>query len=143
MSDRKYRQSGYQDDGSRGERPRENRPPAERKEGPRGRGLGAPTETVFRCVACGAKQPSPPAAEAYGASCWKCQAPLHTCSHCSAFDTSTFRECRKTLPARVVKKTLANQCALFEPKLSVEFAQEQAPEKPSDAKAAFDALFKF
>ena len=50
MSDRKYRQRGYQDDEPR-ERSRST--PSSPREGPRGRGLGAPTRSVFRCHDCG------------------------------------------------------------------------------------------
>jgi len=46
---------------------------------------------------------------------------------------------------RVVKKRDRNDCALFEPKTTSEFPEERAaakPGKPSEARSAFDALFK-
>jgi hypothetical protein len=44
------------------------------------------------------------------------------------------------IPARVAKKTAANDCPLFSPKLVSEFAKDR--DKPTDPRAAFDALFK-
>jgi hypothetical protein len=152
----KYRQRGYKDSereergggggASRGpQAPREKK----KKEGPRGRGLGARTESVFRCHTCGEKQLSvlstvspeeiPPAA-----TCKKCGAALHTCSNCIHFDTSFRWECREVekIPARVAKKTAANDCPMFSPKLVSEFAKDSERDKPNDPRAAFDALFK-
>lgn len=139
--DRKYRQRGYQDSGREersGPRPQG---PAPKREGPRGRGLGAPTESVFRCSACGEKQTFLDEVP-FDAACRKCGADLHTCSSCIHFDTAFRWECRKNaeIPERVVKKRAANACPLFTPKLTQEFAKDA--DKPSDPRAAFDALFK-
>jgi hypothetical protein len=153
MSDRKYRQRGYQDEPGR-ERPRSPRPagPIERDpaRGPRGRGLGAPTETVFKCAACGARQEAP-APAAYDAKCARCGADLHTCATCVYFDTGVRNECRQggavlpdgSGPLRVAGKTKRNDCTLFAPKTVQEFAADK-PDKPrpDDPRAAFDALFK-
>jgi hypothetical protein len=139
MSDRRYRQRGYQDEGGREERKGPKPPPKERKEGPRGRGLGAPTATVFRCAVCGAKQEAPGVA-AFAAACAHCGAALHSCTHCAHFDTSAPNECAKPVPARIAAKSKGNSCGLFEPKRAVEFAQEAG--RPADARSAFDALFK-
>ena len=144
MSDRKYGQRGYQDSGGRSE-PRRQAPgaPRERKEGPRGRGLGSPTETVFRCVACGEKrlveQEIP-----VDAVCARCGADLHACANCVSFDTSVRWECRRweEIPARVPKKRERNDCPLFTPKLVQEFGKEADKPSPDSARAAFDALFK-
>jgi hypothetical protein len=143
----KYRQRGYKDSereerGSGGRGPQG--PPREKKDGPRGRGLGAPTESVFRCNACGEKQLSaddiPPEA-----TCRKCGAALHTCSNCLHFDTSARFECRQAevIPGRIPKKTAANPCTVFSPKRVSEFAKDRdTPADPRDPRAAFDALFK-
>ena len=141
MSDApKYRQRGYKDS-ERSEERRGGAPqgPREQKEGPRGRGLGAPTETAFRCGSCGERQlASEVAADAV---CGKCGQPLHTCSNCQHFDTSTRWECRQTIPARIAKKSAANDCALFAAKTVQEFAKDR--DRPrDDPRAAFDALFK-
>ena len=147
MSDRKYRQSGYQDSGQREERSRAPQGPREKKEGPRGRGLGAPSETVFRCAKCGEKQ-SALAEIPFDAACAKCGADVHTCSNCVSFDTSVRWECRRyeEIPARVAKKSTRNECPLFTPKAAQEFARdagESGKPSPGDARSAFDALFKF
>jgi hypothetical protein len=147
MSDEpKYRQRGYQDRDDRGEsRSRGPQPPRERKEGPRGRGLGAPTTSVFRCARCGEKQEKVEEIP-FDATCVKCGFDLHTCSNCISFDTSVRWECRRfeEIPARIMKKSTRNDCPLFTPKTAQEFGKEAAPKSASnDAKSAFDALFKF
>jgi hypothetical protein len=153
MSDRKYRQRGYQDDDRARGRAGDRRPapPREPREGPRGRGLGAPTQTVFKCAACGARQELQ-GEVAVEAACPRCGGDLHACSNCRYFDTSARNECSKggalppgaTAPVRIAKKTQRNDCTLFAPKAVQDFAQE-SPEsgKPDDPRAAFDALFKF
>ena len=142
----KYRQRGYQDSDRRDERPRPGlQGPREKKDGPRGRGLGAPSESVFRCAACGEKQllmPDEPLP--LDATCRKCNADLHTCSNCVSFDTGVRWECRRhpEVPARVPKKRDRNECPLFTPKLAQEFAKDSDKPAPGDARSAFDALFK-
>ncbi len=144
MADRKYGSRGYMDsDRAEPRRERSAVPggvPREKPEGPRGRGLGAPTATVFRCAVCGAKQEAP-APDAFAATCSPCGTALHACNQCRHFDTSVHNECRKNVPVRIVRKTQRNECVLFEPKLAQVFAAESG--RPSDAKSAFDALFKF
>ena len=143
--DRKYRQRGYQDTGDRGtERTRAPLPPREKKDGPpRGRGLGAPTESVFRCAKCGEKRILADEIP-IDAKCGKCGADLHSCSSCTHFDTSVRWECRRfeEIPARIVKKSTRNECPLFTPKVAQEFAKEAEKPAPGDARSAFDALFK-
>lgn len=141
MSDRKYRQRGYQDSEPRERKPAGQQPPAVRDpaKGPRGRGLGAPTATVFRCAACHAKQES--LEVAFTAVCAKCGGDLHTCSNCVYFDTGAHNECRKNVEPRVAKKTKQNQCVEFAPKVTQEFDQE-TKRSPDDPRSAFDALFK-
>jgi len=148
MSDeRKYRHRGYQQEsGGDREARRPNAPPPPKKEGPRGRGFGAPTESVFRCAVCGGKRLIAEVIEP-ATTCSKCGADLHTCANCVHFDPGVRFECRRfeELPARIGKKRDRNDCALFDPKTVTEFAQEQAASgggKPSDARSAFDALFK-
>ena len=146
MSDRpKYRQSGYQDSGSRESRDSGGpQPPREKQEGPRGRGLGAPTETVFRCARCGEQRAMADPIEA-DTECRKCHNDLHSCSNCIHFDTSVRWECRKfeEIPARVVKKSTRNDCTFFNPKEAQESARQHERQTPKDARSAFDALFKF
>ncbi len=58
------------------------------------------------------------------------------------FDTSAAGECRAKAPEYVASKAKRNTCELFEAKASQEFAEDLGGDTPSDAKAAFDALFK-
>lgn len=144
MSERKYGQRGYQDSdrdrGSSGPKgPRGPRPP--RPEGPRGRGLGKPTATVFRCAVCGEKQRDD-LQIVQDSTCWKCNAGLHTCTHCRYFDTSAPGECRAGAEPYVAAKAKRNACTSFETKATQEFAENHGSDTPSDAKTAFDALFK-
>lgn len=143
MSDRKYRQSGYQDSerGERGER-RGPQPPPPRKEGPRGRGLGAPTTAVFRCAGCGRRIPTTGEVEP-DAACPGCGVDQHACVNCTHFDSGARFECRQPIVERVARKRDRNACPLFTPKVAVEFAAEAERSTPDDARAAFDDLFKF
>ena len=139
MSDRKYRQSGYQDDEPRESR-RGGQVPRPQKDGPRGRGLGAPSASVFRCARCGRKQvlTEPLGVEA---TCAGCGDDLRTCTNCAYFDSGAPFECRQPVTERVAKKSKANECELFAPKETAEFDSDAG--KPSDPKDAFDALFDF
>ncbi len=151
MSDRKYSHRGYQDEDRRDERREDRRPPdagpRERPEGPRGRGLGAPTVSVSRCRVCGTRQQvSGPVA--LDAVCASCGGDLHTCSNCAYFDTSRPNECRKPILQRVTNKTKRNACELFAPSTVQEFASDRPAAAAPDGsmvdspRAAFDALFK-
>jgi hypothetical protein len=159
--DRKYRQRGYQDTGEgggEGRREGSSQPagPRPKPDGPRGRGLGAPTETVFRCAACGEKLdlalliPAGASELPADAACTRCGADLHSCSNCVNFDTGSRWECRRfaEIPRRVDKKTKRNDCPLWTPKAVQEFGRDRdrpepaSPKDPGGARAAFDALFK-
>jgi hypothetical protein len=144
MSDRKYRHRGYQDDYREQDRkrsPQQPGPRPDRLEGqPRGRGLGAPTSTVFRCRVCGEKQQSI-GATAFEATCSHCGNDLHTCSNCVNFDTSRPNECRKPVLVRIANKSKRNTCELFAPNTIQEFASDRVAAS-SDPRAAFDALFR-
>ena len=141
MGDRKYIQRGYQDsDRSREERRPGPPGPRPEREGPRGRGLGAPQREVFRCRDCGAEQPMA-AVVAFDAVCHKCSAALHACVNCVHFDTAARNECRQPIPARMPSKTKANDCELFSPKIALETEGGQS-NQPKDPRAAFDALFR-
>lgn len=126
--------------------PREERRPSqaprpERSDGgPRGRGLGAPTATVFRCRICGEKQLLAEGV-ATDRTCSRCGADLHTCSNCVHFDGSRPNECRKPILQRVASKTTRNTCELFAPNTIQEFGSDRVAAS-SDPRAAFDALFR-
>jgi len=144
MSERKYRHRGYQE-GSRDEerKPRPTPGPRpDRLDGqPRGRGLGAPTATVFRCRVCGEKV-QVTGAVALDATCFKCSNDLHTCSNCVHFDTSRPNECRRPVLVRITSKSKRNECELYAPNTIQEFTTDRAAVASSDPRAAFDALFK-
>jgi predicted RNA-binding Zn-ribbon protein involved in translation (DUF1610 family) len=139
---RKYKQSGYMSDdgGDRPARPSKPQPRPER-EGPRGRGLGAPTATVFRCRACGGKVRS--GEVALDSTCGSCGADLHCCSNCRHFDPGTRFECRQPIPERISSKTRRNRCELFAPRETQEFDRGRSGGGGDDPRSAFDALFDF
>lgn len=140
--DRKYRQRGYQDTGAPQPGRRTAGPPPEKKDGPRGRGLGAPTESVFTCSQCGHAMPIAFVVE-LGSTCAGCNRDLHACVNCRYFDSGARWECRKEIPLRIASKTRRNECGLFEGKTVQQFAKEsEKPRDPRDPRAAFDALFK-
>jgi len=133
---RKYSQRGYQDEERGGDRKRSRRPPAEHQ-GPRGRGLGAPTESTFTCARCGCQATVEVASDS---TCPKCLTDLHTCTNCRHFDSSARYECRETIPDRIAAKAKRNSCSLFSVKIVAGFARDR-DSKGDDTKAAFDALF--
>ena len=137
MSDRKYRQRGYQDEPRERERP-PARPagPREKPEGPRTPNLMGSHE-VFRCSRCGNRLGLPVALDA---RCSRCGVDLHSCIQCASFDTSARFECSQTVPARVAPKDARSACASFTPRTTVE--RETGTSGPPSARQAFDDLFK-
>jgi hypothetical protein len=139
MSDRKYRQRGYQDNG-RPERPAappKPTGPRERPEGPRTPNLMSFRE-VFRCTRCGNLE----AAEVASLStCAKCGVALRACIHCESFDPGATFECRQKIAARVSPKDVANDCRFFAPRRTIE--RETGSTAPQSARKALDDLFKF
>src|SRR5207253_10990368 len=128
VSDRKYRQRGYQDDsGERGPKgPKPPRPPQERapgrplqdERGPKTPNLMAAHE-VFRCARCGNLLAVP---VGLLDSCSKCGVDLHSCIQCASFDTSARWECTQNdkLTARVAPKDARNSCQMMTPRTTVE-----------------------
>ena len=149
MSDRKYRHRGYRDDDHepRGER----KPEQPKKEyAPRGQPPIAPKtfnmpgfREVVKCARCGHELTVATAWSATG-QCPRCQADLHSCAQCTHFDTSAAFECQKPVAARVSPKDARNTCPHFEPRTTVERETKSStqPSSPSNAKKAFDDLFK-
>jgi|SRR5919197_2750974 hypothetical protein len=153
MSDRKYRQRGYQDE-SREREPRapKSKPPQERapgrvlqdERGPKTPNLMASHE-VFRCARCGNLLSLPVGVLD---SCSRCGVDLHSCIQCVSFDTSARWECTQNqqLPARVAPKDARNSCAFFTARTTVERQTSTSPAAPSgpssSARKAFDDLFK-
>src|SRR5213594_486240 len=146
MSDRKYRQRGYQDEGKpRGPQgPRPPRPPQERapgrvlqdERGPKTPNLMGMHE-VFKCARCGNKLPLP---VELASKCSRCGVDLHSCIQCVSFDTSARWECTQPLTARVAPKDERNACTFFTARTTVE--RQTSTQGPTTARQAFDDLFK-
>jgi hypothetical protein len=146
MSERKYRQRGYQDE----PRPQGPKPSARPPQVPRAPGrqlqdaAGPKTPNlmgsheVFRCSRCGNRLSLPVAEDG---RCARCGVDLHACIQCASFDTSSRFECSNdTLTARVSPKDARNTCALFAPRTTIE--RQTGTEGPPSARQAFDDLFK-
>jgi hypothetical protein len=148
MSDRKYRQRGYQDEGRE---PHDRRPEQPKKEyAPRGQPPVAPKtfnmpgfREVVKCARCG-NELSVATAWSQTGQCPRCSADLHSCAQCAHFDTSAPFECQQPIKARVSPKDTRNDCAHFEPRTTVERETKSStsPSSSSSAKKAFDDLFK-
>jgi len=158
-SDRKYRQAGYQDSDrdrkqqQNGDRPRQPQGPRTMQDpnGPRLPRL-VQSVTASRCYSCAVTLP--PGTD-YKGNCPKCGKALHCCKQCAHFEPSTRFQCLKPIPARIPIKDQFNECELFSPRVTV--SRDGAPSQPSpsqsgnvpqviktpsDARAAFDNLFK-
>ena len=144
MSDRKYRQRGYQDE------PRAREPRHEKKT-PEARAPGRPLQDaagpktpnlmasheVFRC----ARRGNLLALDVErGGRCSRCGVDLHSCIQCVSFDTSARFECTQAILTRVTPKDAKNTCGLFTPRTTVERAT--GTPGPTSARQAFDDLFK-
>lgn len=148
MSDRKYKQRGYQDD----DRNREPRPAAARparepgapagarrisQEGPKN--LNMPGfRQVLRCAQCGTLVSQ---AVAFDSKCLRCGTDLRSCAQCISFDPGSRFECMQALSARVSPKNVRNTCTLFASRTAVE--RETTTPKTDTARKAFDDLFNF
>jgi hypothetical protein len=122
--------------------------------------------TASRCYNCSAMLG--PGIDFRG-NCPKCGVALHCCKQCSNFEPSTRFQCLKPIPARIAVKDQANECELFKARVTV--ARDAAhgsgfsgaanggsagesngnghrptdvavPRSASDARAAFDNLFR-
>lgn len=150
MSDRKYRQYGYQDssrpDRASGDRPA--RRPAEPHDPRIPRDPRAPNmpgfREVVRCSRCGALES---AAIGPGSACRGCGMSLHSCAQCASFDPAAVFECRQRILTRITPKDVRNACTLFSARVQVERETGSTPAGPSrqlsGARKAFDDLFKF
>jgi hypothetical protein len=152
-SDRKYRTPGYMDsdrpEKSRGDYPRERGPrlPID-VTGPRLPRL-VQAMTASRCYSCSTTLAN---GIDFNGTCPKCNAELHCCKQCAHFEPSTRFQCLKPIPVRIPAKDKANDCTLFKARVTVardgtaaaaaSSAPVEAPRSPSDARSAFDRLFK-
>jgi hypothetical protein len=143
MSDRKYRQRGYQDD-NRDKPPARDRDgaaapkpkPAERPEGPRTPNMPG-FRSVVRCHRCGNLVNT---VVLVNTTCTKCGNALHCCAQCESFDPGARYECMEPITARVTPKDAFTACPLFNARATVERETGSARQTPS--RSAFDDLFK-
>jgi hypothetical protein len=149
MSDRKYRQRGYQDD----DRDRQPKPSAPRpapepgapagtrrlssQDGPKTINMPGYREVV-RCSQCGAVVAVEIAADT---RCSRCGTDLRSCSQCTSFDPGSRFECMQSITARVTPKNTRNTCTFYSARTTVE--RETTTPRVDDARKAFDDLFKF
>ena len=148
MSDRKYRQHGYQDDDRDRPASQKTARPAPEPGAPAGarRISGDAPKTinmpgyreVVRCSQCGNVGT---ADVGYDARCPRCGTDLHACAQCASFDPGSRFECMQSIPARISPKNARNSCQLFSPRTTVE--RETTTPRTDDARKAFDDLFKF
>jgi hypothetical protein len=158
--DRKYRQPGYMNS-DRDPRPRSDdrpkqsgpRPPLDIT-GPRLPRL-VQAVTASRCYSCSTTLPD---GVDFSGNCPKCNAELHCCKQCSHFEPATRFQCLKPIPVRIPLKDKANDCTQFSARLTVArdapagmqpgfrdrapVPYQDAPRNSSDARNAFDRLFK-
>jgi hypothetical protein len=146
MSDRKYRQRGY-DDADRDRKPAAKPPrPAPEPGAPAGarrisqdgpRNINMPGfREVVRCAQCGAVTEEEIGSES---RCPRCGTELHACSQCQSFDPGSRFECMQTITARIAPKNARNTCTFYAPRTTVE--RETTTPKVDDARKAFDDLF--
>jgi hypothetical protein len=158
--DRKYRQRGYMD--SYGpesgpsredrQRPRGPKPPID-VTGPRLPRL-VEAVTASRCYNCATALPS---GFDFAGICPKCGVALHCCKQCAYFEPGTRFQCLKPIPVRIAVKDAANECTFFRARVTVardtappagtvrvaaDRPEVLAPKSASDARIAFDNLFK-
>lgn len=138
MSDRKYRQHGYQDSGASKPADRAPKPkPQDTTFGPRPLNMPG-ARTVSRCAQCGALI----SALGDATTCAKCGCALHSCQMCTHFDPSSRFECRQPITARVSPKDALNACTFYEIRQSVERETTSGGLRASNARQAFENLFK-
>jgi predicted RNA-binding Zn-ribbon protein involved in translation (DUF1610 family) len=141
LSDRKYRQRGYQDSGEKSNKggERSDRPARKDTFGPRPLQMAA-TRTVSRCSQCGTLLPAP--ADALE-KCPKCGFELHSCKQCTYFDPSKRFECMQPIPERIPRKDVKNNCTFYSIRVTTEKeTTTHVAAKPADARQAFENLFK-
>jgi hypothetical protein len=143
VSDRKYRQHGYQDSGEKSQQRSGggtgDKPARKDTFGPRP--LQMPGKrTVSRCSQCGTVLPT---MGEIPDNCPKCSFELHSCKQCTYFDPSKRFECMQPIPERIPRKDVKNACTFYAIRVTTE-KETTTPVtgKPADARAAFDNLFK-
>lgn len=145
--DRKYRHRGYMDSSDQPRR----RTPGTTPEGeqpridgaPRGRGADQDKSPVFSCKKCSEEITRLEEVRDTD-SCPKCGADLHACVQCGSFDGASRFECLQhmKLGERIADKNHRNKCRFFEPSRSFNMTGIKPTGTASDARKAFEALFR-
>jgi len=148
----KYRQHGYQDSDRRDESERKR--PSQRQqltneEKIQRRSMRKATNReaneVVRCHVCGRAIEDVGTIETRS-TCPHCNAPMHCCRTCTHFDTSARWQCRAEIEQAVGDKSKANACALYHPRLVLDFTGRrggtQSQGRSSDPRSQFESLFK-
>jgi hypothetical protein len=141
VSDRKYRQPGYQDRREETPRGRSSDVPPKRENtfGPRAIQM-AGTRNVSRCSQCGTVLQG--LGDPVGA-CPKCRFELHSCKQCTYFDPGSRFECTQPIPVRIPRKDAKNDCTSYSIRVTREKeTSTPAATRPNDARQAFENLFK-
>ncbi len=147
--DRKYRQRGYMEGyreekgekKQKGERPPPPTGPKWQKvqaTGPRAPQMPG-TKVVSRCSNCGVELT---VALDHVGQCSKCGFELHSCKQCTHFDPASRFECTEAIPKRIPNKTAHNDCTFFELRVRVEKDTSPGRARPTNARQAFENLFK-
>jgi predicted RNA-binding Zn-ribbon protein involved in translation (DUF1610 family) len=137
VSDRKYRQRGYQDSGREPEKKAE-RPARQETFGPRAIQMPG-TRSLSRCAQCGVVLQT--LTEPVG-QCPKCGFELHSCKQCTYFDPSSRFECTQPIPERIARKDARNSCSFYSMRVTREKETSTGAPRVDDARKAFDNLFK-
>jgi len=138
VSDRKYRQRGYQDSGPTPQKSGADKPKKQETFGPRAIQMPG-THSVSRCSQCGTLLQS--VAEPVG-QCPKCGFDLHSCKQCAYFDPTSRFECTQPIPERVPRKDKRNDCSFYSIRVTMEKETSTKAAVVNDARKAFENLFK-
>jgi hypothetical protein len=138
VSDRKYRQRGYQDSGPEPQRSSAEKPKKQETFGPRAIQMPG-TRSVSRCSQCGTVLQS--LSEPLG-QCPKCRFELHSCKQCTFFDPSSRFECGQAIPERILRKDIRNECQFYSIRVTMEKETSTKAAQVNDARTAFENLFK-
>jgi hypothetical protein len=97
---------------------------------------------ALKCAFCGTKLPLSFDEISLTSTCSSCGADLHSCKHCVHFDPGSRFECTQPITARIHPKDKRAECEYFEIRTTVEKDVSSSQSRPTDARAAFEDLFK-
>ena len=137
----KYKHKGYRDSDRRDEKDRKSGP----QRSPQERGLRHMMERsaqlILRCHQC-SQNAGPIEGLSTLSICSNCNAALRVCRNCANFDTGARWECQAPITSQVRDKTTATNCTHFKANTVLDATGRRAESSKTDARAAFDNLFK-